>query len=181
MMTRIPTVQDAMSKWFFTLEPTTDVYEAIAGLLRKRASCAPVLDDGTLVGILTEKDCLRVVANSAYEDLARGTVSEYMSTSPLTIDLDTDLFTAAKQFVTTNFTALPVVKSDELVGRLSRQDVLNVVQKLNGKHLVEKRREERTLKRMQQPKTISDLQHVISSQRPEQLAALLSMRHSGQD
>ncbi len=180
-MTRIPTVRDAMSKWFFTLEPSTDVYDAIAALLRKRASCAPVLDDGVLVGILTEKDCLRVIANSAYEDLARGTVSEYMSTSPLTIDVTTDLFTAAKQFVTTNFTALPVTKRDTLVGRLSRQDVLGVVQKMNGKHLVEKRREEKSLRTMQEPKTIADLQRVISSQRPEQLAALLSMRHSAQD
>ena len=181
MMTRIPTVRDAMSKWYFTLEPSTDVYEAIDALLRKRASCAPVLDGTALVGILTEKDCVRVMANSAYEDLARGTVSEYMSTSPLTIDLNTDLFTAAKQFVTTNFTALPVVDHGELAGRLSRQDVLSVVQQLNGKRLAEKAREERSRKTLQRPKTIAELQRVIGSQRPEHLAALLSMRHSAQD
>jgi len=180
-MPRIPIVRDAMSKWFFTLEPSTDVYEAIAGLLKKRASCAPVIEDTVLVGILTEKDCVRVMANSAYENLARGTVSEYMSTSPLTIDVNTDLFTAAKQFVTTNFTALPVVDHGELAGRLSRQDVLSVVHKLNGKQLAEKAREEQTLRNMQRPKTIAELQRVIGSQRPEQLAALLSMRHSSQD
>jgi len=180
-MTRIPIVRDAMSKWFFTLEPTTDVYEAIDALLRKRASCAPVIEDAALVGILTEKDCVRVLANSAYEDLARGTVSEYMSKSPLTIESTTDLFTAAKRFVTTNFTALPVMEHGELVGRLSRQDVLSVVRNLNGKRRAEKVREERSLETMQRPKTIADLQRVIGSQRPEQLAALLSMRHSAQD
>jgi predicted transcriptional regulator len=170
-----------MSKWYFTLEPSLDVYEAIDALLRKRASCAPVIDDGDLVGILTEKDCVRVLANSAYEDLARGTVEDYMSRSPLTIDINTDLFTAAKRFVTTNFTALPVMSGEELAGRLSRQDVLHVVQKLHGKRLKEKAREEESLETMCRPKTIAEFQRVISTQRPEHLAALLSMRHATYD
>ena len=179
-MTRIPTVRDAMSNWYFTLEPDMDVYDAISALLRKRASCAPVLDDGNLVGILTEKDCVRVLANSAYEEMARGTVADYMSTPAMTIDINTDLFSAAKQFVTTNFTAVPVTDHGELAGRLSRQDVLAIVQRMSGARRAELAREAAVSSTPDAPTGIAAMQRAAASHGPEQLASLMSHRHVGQ-
>jgi CBS domain-containing protein len=179
-MTRIPTVRDAMSNWYFTLTPEMDVYDAISALLRKRASCAPVLDNGELAGILTEKDCVRVLANSAYEELARGTVADYMSTPPLTIEIDTDLFTAAKQFVMTNFTAVPVTDHGLLAGRLSRQDVLVIVDRMSGARRAELAREAGLSFTPDAPQGIAAMQRAAASHGPEQLAAIMSQRHAGQ-
>lgn len=177
-MRKIPTARDCMSTWFVTLAPEMDVYEAIDVLAAKRASGAPVLDEaGELLGILTEKDCLRVMSNAAYGELAGGTVADYMSPVKVAITADMDLFSVAREFLATNFAILPVLEKGKPVGRISRQDMLRAIHQLHEAIEAEKAREEETLKTMQQPQSIDQLQRVFASGRPENIAALLSDRH----
>ena len=74
-MDKVPTARDCMvATSQFTLTPDTDVYKAIKVLVAKHASGAPVVDEnGMLLGILTEKDCLRVLSRSAYDERGGGT------------------------------------------------------------------------------------------------------------
>ena len=62
------------------LKENMDVYFAIALLLKNKISGAPVINDANkLVGILSEKDCLRVFANGSFHNLPASIVADYMS------------------------------------------------------------------------------------------------------
>ncbi len=175
---KVPTARDCMSIWFVTLRPDMDVYEAIDILASKRASGAPVLDDeGNLIGILTEKDCLRVMSHDAYGQLAGGIVADYMSEPKGVLTADMDLFSVAREFLNTNFAVLPVLEEGKPVGRISRQDMLRGIQQLQRETALKKVKYEEELKTMQAPTSINDLQRLAASQRPENLAALLSDRY----
>ena len=62
-MTKLPVVKDHMDRHVATLRPETSILDAVGFLLEKKVTGAPVVDKaGRLVGIVTEKDCLRLVA-----------------------------------------------------------------------------------------------------------------------
>ena len=55
-------VKEAMSAELFTTTPDTAVAEAARVMIERRVGCLPVLDAGKLVGIVTETDFVRLVA-----------------------------------------------------------------------------------------------------------------------
>ena len=122
-MTR--TVSDIMATRLITFSQETSINEAIHVLLEKRLSGAPVVDDANnLIGVLSKKDCLRIVLNMTYHQHWGGTVGEYMSTNVATIDSETDLMDAVELFLNSNFRRFPVLSDGRLVGQISRHDVL---------------------------------------------------------
>ena len=125
-MSKLPVVKDIMVTKLVTLSPDMHIQQAISLLLKHRISGAPVVDDEKkLVGVLSEKDCLRIFANGAYNNLPGGVVDQYMSKTLTTIEADTDLFTVADIFFKNSFRRLPVQDTDgRLVGQVSRCDVL---------------------------------------------------------
>ena len=69
-----------------TLTPDMDVLQAVDVLLKNRISGAPVVNaDNQVVGVLSEKDCLRLVAGGVDGEEATGTVSDFMSPEVETI------------------------------------------------------------------------------------------------
>ncbi len=119
------TVRDIMKKIPVALRPGMDMGEAIRLLLKNNVSGAVVVDeDNKLVGMLSEKDCLRIFANGAYNALPNARVSEYMSEIVKTAHPDDDLFTVAGVFLENSFRRLPVIEDDVLIGQVSRFDVL---------------------------------------------------------
>ena len=74
-------VKEYMSGKLVTFSPDTDVRDAIHELVRHRIAGAPVVDNhGTLVGMLSEFDCLSVILKAAYHEHPGGPVSELMTT-----------------------------------------------------------------------------------------------------
>lgn len=53
-------VRDAMQADVETVSPQTAAHEAAYLLLRRKIGCVPVVDDGALVGIVTESDFVRI-------------------------------------------------------------------------------------------------------------------------
>ena len=128
-MTKLPVVRDHMDRNIATLRPETPFLEAVAFLLDKKVTGAPVVDKtGRLVGILTEKDCLRLVAAGIGGDLPRGCVADIMTPDPETIPPDMDVYFAAGLFLTRPFRRFPVVEEGKLVGAITRFDILRVIQ-----------------------------------------------------
>jgi CBS domain-containing protein len=112
-----------------------DMSEAIDVMVRKKISGAPVINsEGSLVGIISEKDCLRVLLDEAYFNQHDGrTVGDYMSRNLNTISLDMDILSVAKEFVTTNYRRYPIVdRTGRLVGLINRKDVLKAARKLKS-------------------------------------------------
>jgi CBS domain-containing protein len=54
----------------FTVRPDASMRSAVELMLAKRIGCLPVVENGTLVGLLSESDCLRYLARIL--DLAEG-------------------------------------------------------------------------------------------------------------
>ncbi|HET6494155.1 MAG TPA: CBS domain-containing protein [Thermoleophilia bacterium] len=122
-MTR--TVADIMATRLVTFSPDLNIHEAIRLLLEQRISGAPVVDaDGALVGVLSKKDCLKIVFSSRYHDDRGGPVRDYMSTPVETMDATLDVVSAAQHFLGSHFRRFPVLRDGKLVGQVSRYDVL---------------------------------------------------------
>jgi len=127
-MAKLPIVRDQMDKHVATLFPETDILDAVAFLVEKRVTGAPVIDrSGKLIGILTEKDCLRLVAKGVEGKLPRGTVATYMTSEPQTVSPTMDIYYAAGLFIDRDFRRFLVVEDGKLVGAITRFDILRAV------------------------------------------------------
>ena len=127
-MPKLPVVRDHMDRYVGTLRPETDILDAVGFLLEKHVTGAPVVDrSGRLVGIITEKDCLRLVAAGVGGDVPRGSVATYMTPNPETVPPDMDVYYAAGLFLTRDFRRFPVVEDGKLVGTITRFDILRAI------------------------------------------------------
>ena len=79
-------VKDIMTKRLVTFRSETNVLEAINILLKNKISGAPVLDEnGNIIGVLSEIDCMETLIQDSYYNESRGSVSEYMSEKVTTV------------------------------------------------------------------------------------------------
>jgi CBS domain-containing protein len=112
----------------YSLEPGTEILDAVGFLLQHHVTGAPVIDGaGHLLGMLTEKDCLKLVTAGADANRPRGTVADFMTTAVTTISPDTDVYYAAGLFLHQGFRRFPVVEAGKLVGAITRFDILRVI------------------------------------------------------
>ena len=122
-----------MATQLITFNPETDIMVAIKTILRKKISGAPVLNKkGDMIGIISEKDCLRLLLEGPY-DLSpggNGTVGDFMSSNVKTISADSSVVDAAYEFAFTNYRRMPVVENGKLVGQISRRDILKAIEKI---------------------------------------------------
>jgi len=127
---KFPTIDKVMAKDEITLAPDMGINDAISVLLENKVTGAPVLDKNRkIVGMITEKDCLRVLIDNAYHNMPSSdrTVALYMSPVVKTVTTDHDILDVANEFLTTNYRKFPVVYKGTLVGQVSRRDVLRAI------------------------------------------------------
>lgn len=128
------TAADIMTRKPIALISDTSIAEAIKVLLRRDISGVPVVDrDGGLVGILSERDCLRVVAVGEYSAVDHErlrAVSEFMSQPKYTVTPEVGIYSLADFFLTHHERRLPVIEHGKLVGLVSRRDVLSGLRKM---------------------------------------------------
>ena len=168
-MIALPTARNAMTDWRLILHPETDLLQAVRDLVSRRAAGAPVVqEDGTLVGVLTEKDCLRVLANRADGEQPAAAVREVMSTVKAEVTPDMDLLAVAQVFLDSNFPVLPVTEKGRLVGRLSRQDMLREMQRF----IREQRRAKIDAATTSTRTAIAEMQRLAADATPAPLADL---------
>ena len=126
-------IKDYMATSLITFSEATTIVEAIQYLNTHKISGAPVVDkDGALIGMLSEKDCLKVALQSSYyEDWVAGSVTDYMSTEIKTIQEMESIVDLAEMFSKTSLKRAPVLNDvGKLVGQISRSDVLRALEKL---------------------------------------------------
>ena len=124
-------VKDYMTKHLVTLNPEMEILQAALRLVENRISGAPVIDKrGNLVGILTEKDCLKVAFHATYHRELGGRVSEFMSRPVKTIGAYTSIADLTELFLKEPYRRYPVMQDNHLVGLIGRRDVLRALQTL---------------------------------------------------
>ena len=108
------TVAEVMNKSVLTVDPTASIGEAAEKMIEAGVGAVVVMEDmARIVGIITERDLMRAVAQRARAAEAR--VRQWMTESVVTIEPDTEIHDAAKMMFEKNFRHLPVVNKD---GRL---------------------------------------------------------------
>ena len=124
-------VKDYMSANLITLTPDMGVLRAISLLTEKRISGAPVVDKlGNLIGILSEKDCMRIALTASYHEESAGKVADYMQPIVKTVDVNASIVEVATMFLQEDYRRYPVIKDNRLVGQISRRDVLKALETL---------------------------------------------------
>jgi CBS domain-containing protein len=100
----------------------TDTLREAASLMRKtRLSCLPVLDDGSIVGIITERDLVEAAARGVRP--ADAHVAEYTNDGAVTVSVDDDSSVAATKMLAIGCRHLPVLDGGMLVGMVSMRDL----------------------------------------------------------
>ena len=142
-------VGDVMETDWPTLGPESTVEEAIKLFAEERVSGAPVVEDGRLVGIITEGDLIFQDADvraPGFLDILGGivplgdtdeyrrealksagvTVSEVMTDDPVTVTPEATLAETATIMADRRKKILPVVEGGRLVGVITRMDILTL-------------------------------------------------------
>jgi CBS domain-containing protein len=124
-------VKDYMARTLVTFKPEMDVLDAVHILVEKRIAGAPVVDDhGSLIGMLSELDCMRVALNAGYHGDWGGPVADYMTVDTKTVNAEMSIVDLAQVFVDSRFRRFPVTQNNRLVGQISRRDVLRALAKI---------------------------------------------------
>lgn len=132
-MLRSISARDYMSANLVTFTPQMDVLNAIQMLVDHRISGAPVVDEtGNVVGVLSQKDCLKVALDASYHGEWAGRVSEFMSRNAKTVEADTSILEVAEMFMKDEYRRYPVMEDNRLIGQISRHDVLRALTTLRG-------------------------------------------------
>jgi CBS domain-containing protein len=120
-------VRDYMTRHLVTFRPEMNLFTAINRLLEHRISGAPVVDEqGHLLGLLSEGDCLRGILSGAYYESVGGDVSTYMTRDVEVVSPEAGIIELAERFLQGRG-RLPVVEDGCLIGQISRSDVLRAV------------------------------------------------------
>ena len=126
-------IKEFMAKQLITFQSDTPIETAMESFLENKISGAPVIDNqGKLVGVLSEKDCMRTLFESSYYNNLGGFVREYMSTDLKTINIHDTLSNVADEFIKSRFRRFPVMEGNKLVGQISRRDILRAIVKLSN-------------------------------------------------
>ena len=118
------TVADVMTTDVLTVAPGDSIAEACRRMLDRGVGSAVVVEGDKAVGILTERDLVRV--SSAGADSTSATVAEWMTRDPDTVPPTEEVdiaFTSLRQHGYRHF---PVVEEGQLVGIVSMRDVLKL-------------------------------------------------------
>ncbi len=130
-------VADYMTKKLLTFRPDQSILQVMESFAKNHISGAPVLDDnGFLVGIISEADCMKQISESRYFNMPilDKRVDTYMTKNVQTIPHDISIFDAAAIFEKDNRRRLPVMKDGILVGQISRKDIVIAALKLSGQN-----------------------------------------------
>ena len=139
--------RDIMSQPVITVTPDTDVAEVAKLLLEHRISGVPVVQDGRLLGVVSEGDLLRrhetgtesrrswwLALFGPLDEMARDYVrahglraGDVMTAPAVTIDEDTPVARIADLLERHGIKRLPVLRDGELVGIVSRANLLHAV------------------------------------------------------
>ena len=120
-------VKDVMTKDVVSVKKDTPIYEAMEIMRKKDITGMPVIeDDMTLVGVITEKDVIRLFY--ANEEEKNETVGFFMTRPAVSYRENENLRSVCDFMMINYFRRVPVVsKQGKLVGIVSRPDIIDYI------------------------------------------------------
>jgi CBS domain-containing protein len=128
------TIRQILSKkgnQIYSVTPETTVYDTLMLMADKNIGAVLVLEEGKLVGIMSERDYARkVVLKGKFSKEIP--VHEIMSSNVIFIDPDQTIINTKAVMIQKRIRHLPVMENDKLVGIISIGDVVNAVLEENS-------------------------------------------------
>jgi len=120
------TARNIMTKEVIVAKRDTPIYEAVELMATNDITGVPVVDDEmNLVGVLTEKDVLRLFYAHKHEK--NKTVEYFMSTPAISFEEGAKLRDICDCLMNNNFRRVPVTARGKVVGIVSRADIIEYV------------------------------------------------------
>jgi CBS domain-containing protein len=121
MLAPMAGIGELMTTDVLTVAPEDTLGEAAAKMTERGVGAVVVSDFGRMIGILSERDIMRAVADRIHSSEAR--VREWMTADPITATTETSIEEAGRTMLENGFRHLPVVEDDRAIGILSIRDV----------------------------------------------------------
>lgn len=134
-MTRPPlsTAADVMTTRVVKLSPTASILDAIQRMLEHGIPVVVIVDEGgAFAGVLTEHDCLKLIAAASYGDQPQEEqlqVGRYLSQTP-TVAPDLEIYQVTAHFEDPAVWAVAVIREDEVAGVITRRDLLRGIREM---------------------------------------------------
>lgn len=133
-------IKGRMSSPVITVEPNLPIMEALELMKTKGIRRTPVMKDGKLVGIISDKDLLNAAPSDATSLsvwelnylLGKITVGEIMTRNVVTVTEDTPIEEAAFLMASKKIGGLPVMSNGRLVGLITETDLFRIFLELMG-------------------------------------------------
>jgi len=127
MLTKIA-IADYMTKHVVKLTPSLNVIDAVKTMIEHKITSAPVVDaQGHLLGMFSEMDGMKVFLDGVYNQGMSGKVGDYMTKNPITVQAESSIVDLAEKFQNLPVRSFPVYQDNELVGIISRTDLLRAL------------------------------------------------------
>lgn len=114
-------VGELMTEDVLTVAPEDTLGEAAAKMTERGVGAVVVSDFGRMIGILSERDIMRAVADRIHSSEAR--VREWMTADPITASRDMTVEEAGRTMLEHGFRHLPVVDGERAIGIVSIRDL----------------------------------------------------------
>lgn len=131
-----PLAREFMNRHVQPVTPGMSLADVTRFLIEHGLSSAPVVEthDGhrTLAGFVSEHDCLEHLSNELFYGIGYNppqTVATIMRRHPIGVPPDMDLFSLASVMVSHGLRHVPVVEDGDLVGLVSRREVLRAMER----------------------------------------------------
>ena len=112
---------DIMQCTVLTVEPEDSVYKAIGIFAEEHVSGLPVVDNHRLVGIISEKDVLRLMYGAKF---LPGAVKDYMTTTVQSFDVQASVTEIGECLLQNVFRRVVILRDNALAGVVSRSDLI---------------------------------------------------------
>jgi CBS domain-containing protein len=118
--------KDLMTKQVITVTKDTPILEALELMRKNDITGIPVVEyDMTLVGVVTEKDVLRLFRTD--EDPKNETVNSFMTQPAVHFDENDTLASVCDCLMNYFFRRVPVISKGKVVGIISRPDIIDYI------------------------------------------------------
>ena len=120
-------IKDCMRRNPLTIDPEANLLQAVETIVDNKLTGLTVSEaDGTVVGILSELDCIKAVLTAIYNDgnPEHSLVKDAMSRDLVSCKAEDNIVEVARSMVDSRQRRRPVLEEGKLVGQVSSSNVL---------------------------------------------------------
>ena len=125
-MTTVNDILNQKQSSLWSVHPKASILDALKIMSRRDVGALPVVDEMGLVGIVTERDFIHVIAKLEQCEIDRK-INRYMDKNVITVSSETTLEECMAIMANKHVRHLPVMDKKEIIGLISYGDVIRAL------------------------------------------------------